>query len=50
MDMFDILAKIYPLVLGFITVVIVLARMDNKISVLEEKVRSLFELWNKKEK
>lgn len=48
--MFDILGKIYPLVLGFITVVIVLARMDNKISVLEEKVRSLFELWNKKDK
>jgi hypothetical protein len=44
---FDILEKIYPLVLGFITVVIVLARMDNKISVLEEKVRSLFDLWNK---
>ena len=48
MDMFEILSKIYPLVLGFITVVIVLARMDNKISVLEEKVRALFELWNKK--
>jgi hypothetical protein len=26
----------------------VLAKMDNKVSVLEEKVKTLFELWNKK--
>jgi hypothetical protein len=33
---------------GFVTLVIVLAKMDNKVSVLEEKVKTLFELWNKK--
>jgi hypothetical protein len=48
MDTVDILAKIWPLLLAFVTLVIVLAKMDNKVSVLEEKVKTLFELWNKK--
>ena len=48
MDTVDILAKIWPLRVGFVTRVIVLAQMDNKVSVLEEKVKTLFELWNKK--
>jgi len=48
MDMIDILEKIYPLMIGFITLVIVLAKMDVRIGVLEEKVKALFELWNKK--
>lgn len=48
MDTVDILAKIWPLLVAFVTLVIVLAKMDNKVSVLEEKVKTLFELWNKK--
>jgi hypothetical protein len=48
MDTVDILAKIWPLLLAFVSLVIVLAKMDNKVSVLEEKVKTLFELWNKK--
>ena len=47
-DALDILIKIWSLLLGFITLVIVLAKMDVRIGVLEEKVKSLFELWNKK--
>jgi hypothetical protein len=48
MDTIDVLAKIWPLLLAFVTLVIVLAKMDNKVSVLEEKVKVLFDLWNKK--
>ena len=48
MDTIDILAKIWPLLLAFVTLVIVLAKTDNRVAVLEEKVRVLFELWNKK--
>jgi hypothetical protein len=48
MDTIDILAKIWPLLVAFVTLVIVLAKMDNKVAVLEEKVKTLFELWNKK--
>jgi hypothetical protein len=48
MDMLEILAKIWPMLLAFVVVVIALAKMDVRIGVLEEKVKSLFELWNKK--
>jgi hypothetical protein len=48
MDTVDILAKIWPLLLAFVSLVIVLAKMDNKVSVLEKKVKTLFDLWNKK--
>ena len=48
--MVDVLAKIWPMVIGFVALVIVLAKMDVRIGVLEEKVKSLFELWKKNEK
>ena len=49
MDTLDILAKIWPLLLAFVSLVIVLAKTDNRVAVLEEKVKVLFELWNRKE-
>jgi len=48
MEVLDFLGKLWPLFLGFITLVVVLAKMDNRISVLEEKIKTLFDLWNKK--
>ena len=43
----DLLIQLWPILLGFITLVIVLAQMHSKIGVLEEKVRTLFELFNR---
>ena len=48
MDLLEIIGKIWPIGLSFVTLVIVLSKMDNRVTVLEEKVRTLFELWNKK--
>jgi hypothetical protein len=48
MDTVDLLVKIWPVLVGFVTLVIVLAKMDVRINVLEEKIKTLFELWNKK--
>jgi hypothetical protein len=48
MDMVHTLAEIWPILVGFIALVVALAKMDVRIGVLEEKVKSLFELWNKK--
>jgi hypothetical protein len=48
MDTLDILAKLWPLLLAFVTLVIVLAKLDNRVAVLEEKVKVLFDLYNKK--
>ncbi len=43
----DLLIQLWPILLGFVTLVIVLAQMHSKIGVLEEKVRTLFELFNR---
>ena len=43
----DLLIQLWPILIGFVTLVIVLAQMHSKISVLEEKVRTLFELFNR---
>lgn len=40
----------WPIFMGFITLVIVLAKMHGDIETIKEKVKVLFELWNKKER
>jgi len=47
MDLIDNIMKLWPVFLAFVTLVVVLAKADNRISVLEEKVRTLFDLINK---
>ena len=42
-----LVSKLWPIFLGFITLVIVLAKMHSAITVLEEKVKVAFELINK---
>tara|TARA_B100001113_G_C20941265_1_gene548845 strand:- start:374 stop:541 length:168 start_codon:yes stop_codon:yes gene_type:complete len=46
-EVFTLLMKMWPLFLGFITLVIVLAKMHGDIIVLKEKVKVAFELINK---
>jgi hypothetical protein len=48
MDLLDTISKMSSLLIAFVTLVIVLAKMHNQISVLEEKVKSLFDLVNRK--
>lgn len=48
MDVFEALAKGWPMLLALITLIIVLAKLDLRVAVLEEKVRALFDLINKK--
>ena len=47
MNTLDILLKLSPVFIAFIGLVIVLAKMDVRIQVLEEKVKAAFELLNK---
>jgi hypothetical protein len=44
MDTLNIFAKIWPLLLAFVSLVVVFAKTDNRVAVLEEKVKVLFEL------
>jgi len=46
MDVVDLISKIWPIAVGFVTLVIVLAKMDGRLSTVEDKVKSLFDLWN----
>ena len=39
----------WPMFMGFITLVIVLAKMHGDIETIKEKIKVLFELWNKKD-
>jgi hypothetical protein len=48
MDTIHTLAEIWPMLIAFVILVVTLSKMDVRIGVLEEKVKSLFELWNKK--
>ena len=50
MELFDILAKGWPMLLAIITLIIVLSKLDLRVAVLEEKVKTLFEIINKKDK
>jgi hypothetical protein len=44
----ELLIKSWPIFLGIITLIIVLAKLDLRVAVLEEKVKTLFDLFNKK--
>jgi hypothetical protein len=48
MDFIEIVSRLWPLGLGFVTLVILLAKMDNRLAVVEEKIKTLFDLFNKK--
>ena len=44
----DICAIRYEGILALITLIVVLAKLDLRVAVLEEKVKTLFDLINKK--
>jgi len=47
MDSLDHLLRFWPVFAGLISVVIVLAQHHQRTAVLEEKVKVLFDLYNK---
>jgi len=48
MDTLDMLVKAWPILLALITLIIVLSKIDLRVAVIEEKIKTLFELWNKR--
>ena len=46
-DMLMILSKLWPILVAFIMLIITLAQSHYRIKVLEEKVKSAFDLINK---
>jgi len=47
MDVFEVLAKAWPILFAIITLIIVLSKLDLRVAVLEDKIRTLFDLMNK---
>jgi len=48
MTTMEFINSTWPMFMGFITLVIVLAKMHGDIETIKEKVRVLFDLWNNK--
>lgn len=50
MEFLDIMKAIWPMLVVFVTVVIVLAKMHGDIEIIKEKIKTLFSLWNSRDK
>jgi len=50
MSTVELIIKAWPIFLGLITLIIILAKMDVRLAVVEEKVKQLFLLWNQRDK
>lgn len=48
MNVIELIGKLWPIFVSFVALVIVLAKMDVRIGVAEEKIKTLFDLHNKK--
>ena len=46
----EFINEYWQVFIGFITLVVILSKMRVDIDVLKDKVKILFDLWNKKEK
>ena len=46
MEALDAIGTIWPIAFGFVTLVIVLAKMHSDIEQIKEKIRTLFDLFN----
>jgi hypothetical protein len=48
MDAIDLLIKAWPVLFGIVTLIIVLSKLDLRVAVLEDKIKTLFDLVNRK--
>ena len=48
MDAVQFISAVWPMALGFITLVVVLAKMHADLETVKEKIKVLFDLWNGK--
>ena len=48
MDIFEMCTRAWPVILALITLIIVLSKLDLRVAVLEDKIKTLFDLINKR--
>ena len=49
MEYVDLISSIWPIFVGFIILVLTIGKLMSRMDVVEEKVKTLFELWNKRD-
>jgi hypothetical protein len=49
-NIYEVISSIWPVFIGLITLIIVLAKMHSAITVLEDKVKVLFDLFNNRDR
>jgi hypothetical protein len=47
MEIVELFLKAWPVLLGIVTLIVVLSKLDLRVAVLEEKMKSAFEIVNK---
>ena len=50
MTALDAINVLWPVAVGFVTLVVVLAKMHGDIETIKEKIKVLFDLWNSRDK
>ena len=48
MDVIELLIKAWPVIFALVTLIIVLSKLDLRVAVLEDKIKTLFDLVNRK--
>ena len=48
MEYVDLISSIWPIFVGFIILVLTIGKLMSRMDVVEEKVKTLFELLNKR--
>ena len=48
-DALDVISRLWPILVGIVTLIFVLSRLWVDVESLKEKVKTLFNLFNKKE-
>ena len=49
MEYVDLISSTWPIFVGFIILVLTIGKLMSRMDVVEEKVKTLFELWNKRD-
>lgn len=47
MEIIELMLKAWPVFVAFIMIVVLFAKADMRLGVLEDKVKTLFDLYNK---
>ena len=48
MEYVDLISSIWPIFVGFIILVLTIGKLMSRMDVVEDKIKTLFDFWNKR--